>query len=88
MQVDVIYNKTGAVRTMAERYAKVLVKMKLARWPDPVVGQYQTKVMESEDLAMEVKEVPEQQPVHEQATEQPQPQPAIIKRGRKPKFRG
>ena len=88
MDVEVIDNKTGAVRKMAERFAKILVGLKHVRWPEPVVGQYQTKVMEAGETIMEVEETPEQQPAQEQATQQPEQQPAIIRRGRKPKFRG
>jgi hypothetical protein len=88
MRVEVIDLKTGKSKLMPEKHARVLVKLKRARWPDPVVGQYQTKVMEAEKHVMEVDEVPEQKVVEEQPIEQPEQQPAIIKRGRKPKFRG
>ncbi|MFG5862716.1 E3 binding domain-containing protein [Metapseudomonas sp. CR1201] len=34
MSVQVIDVKTGKVKTMSERYAQILVKMKRATWPD------------------------------------------------------
>ena len=34
MSVQVVDVKTGKVKTMPERYAKILVKMKRATWPD------------------------------------------------------
>lgn len=35
MSVQVVDVKTGKVKTMPEKYARVLVKTKRARWPDP-----------------------------------------------------
>ncbi|MCY1553576.1 hypothetical protein D9M68_900730 [compost metagenome] len=37
MSVQVIDVKTGKVKTMPEKYAQILLKMKRARWPDQVV---------------------------------------------------
>lgn len=34
MNVQVVDLKTGKLKTMSERYAKVLVKMKRACWPE------------------------------------------------------
>ncbi len=34
MSVQVVDIKTGKVKTMPERYAKILVKMKRAAWPE------------------------------------------------------
>ncbi|WP_028627666.1 E3 binding domain-containing protein [Metapseudomonas resinovorans] len=34
MSVQVIDVKTGQLKSMSERYARILVKMKRARWPD------------------------------------------------------
>ena len=84
MRVEVIDLKTGKSKFMPEKHAKVLVKLKLARWPELLAEQ----VMETEEPIVEVEKIEEQQPAQEQPTKQPEQQPAIIRRGRKPKFRG
>ncbi|NMZ77371.1 hypothetical protein HBO32_30195 [Pseudomonas nitroreducens] len=49
MNVKVIDIKSGVVKTMPERYAKILVKAKRARWPEAESQQYSTKVMTAAD---------------------------------------
>ena len=40
MDVDVIDVKTGMLRKMPERFAKVLVKLKRVRWPEPTHTEF------------------------------------------------
>ncbi len=70
MSVQVVDVKTGKVKTMPERYAKILVKAKRARWPEP---------------AAVVAEAPAPVAVPEVEAEAPTEEAAPKKRGRKPK---
>lgn len=79
MNVKVIDIKSGLVKTMPERYAKILVKAKRARWPEAESQQYSTKVMTAADHITPVVVI---EPSCEAAGDTPaEPK----KRGRKPK---
>lgn len=79
MNVKIIDIKSGSVKTMPERYAKILVKARRARWPDSEVKQYiATAVAVDDQVSPEVVA----EPVLESAsdvTAEPK------RRGRKPK---
>lgn len=58
MNVQVVDAKTGKVKTMSERYAKILVKMKRASWLDQVEQQSVDQIPqkpESEPVPVEIK---------------------------------
>ena len=70
MNVQVIDVKTGKLKVMPEKYARILVRMKRARWP------------EQEPLV----EVPESPAMEKTIVVDPEAQPEPSKkRGRKPK---
>lgn len=54
MNVQVIDVKTGKLKVMPEKYARILVRMKRARWPEqePVVEVSENPVME-ENVAVD-----------------------------------
>lgn len=70
MAVQVIDVKTGKLKSMPERYARILVKAKRARWPEPAA----VVVEEAAPAA-----------APEAETEAPSEDAAPKKRGRKPK---
>ncbi|MDY1142985.1 hypothetical protein [Pseudomonas aeruginosa] len=74
MSVQVIDVKTGKLKSMPVKHAKILVKMKRARWPEKVAEVEKIHVPETEkEVETESDESPEELP------EVPK------KRGRKPK---
>ncbi|ELE6506803.1 hypothetical protein NRT23_005668 [Pseudomonas aeruginosa] len=74
MNVKVIDIKSGVVKTMPERYAKILVKMKRALWHEEVAKSEEIHILETEEE------------VETKSDESPKELPeAPKKRGRKPK---
>ena len=95
MDVEVIDVKTGAVRKMPERFAKILVGLKHVRWPEQTNTELAFPGTDDSrtiyDIDVEIKAensaiILAVDPADN--VQNPEPQPAIIKRGRKPKFRG
>lgn len=79
MNVKVIDIKSGVVKTMPERYARILVKAKRARWPEDESQQYSTKVMTAADPVTPVVVIEPASETAGDAAAEPK------KRGRKPR---
>ena len=101
MDVEVIDNKTGAVRKMAERFAKILVGLKHVRWPEKAEPEFAfpgtddsrtiydvDAEMKAANAAVVEADTPAITSATDDNVQNPEQQPAIIRRGRKPKFRG
>jgi hypothetical protein len=101
MRVAVIDLKTGKSKLMPEKHAKVLVKLKRARWPEPThtelafPGTDDSRTIHDVDAEIKAAnaavvdaDTPADTPATDDNVQNPEQQPAIIKRGRKPKFRG
>lgn len=59
MSVQVVDVKTGKVKTMPEKYAKVLVKAKRARWPEPAAPAVESEAPVAEPaVEVELEEAP------------------------------
>ncbi|MCS8058070.1 hypothetical protein N0406_03545 [Pseudomonas aeruginosa] len=79
MNVKIIDIKSGAVKTMPERYAKILVKAKRARWPEAESKPQGTTVITGTEQVSPVVVVdPDVEPAIDVPNEPK-------KRGRKPK---
>lgn len=76
MSVQVVDVKTGKLKSMSEKYAQILVKMKRARWPEEVVRPVPAEVVQHQG---ELPPPPSVVELESQTADAPK------KRGRKPK---
>ena len=101
MDVDVIDMKTGMLKKMPEGFAKILVGLKHVRWPEQSTPEFAfpgtddsrtiydvDAEMKAANAAVIEADTPAVTSVTEDNVQNPEQQPAIIRRGRKPKFRG
>ena len=101
MNVDVIDIKTGMLKKMPERFAKILVGLKHVRWPEPTHTEFAfpgtddrrtiydvDAEIQAANAAVVDADTPADHAVTHDDVQKTEQQPAIIRRGRKPKFRG